>query len=183
MPRLETKPGDAVPAPGGSGRQQTLIATGPAADALTMGPAASSAGVLCTDAAAALRGGQHPTGALPQEPLPAWLEETVLAAVPPLRWRQTVVSVDAEVYQPGTAISIDGRAPTMRRGAYLGFIDLAPGNSWPHDCLYVLCDAWRRTARVRRGRTPPRLGAGRRLQVIGRGEDVPPWGAAPPYQV
>jgi hypothetical protein len=105
-----------------------------------------------------------------------------MAAVPPFRSRQTVVSVDLELYRSGTSIASDGSVKLVRQDAYLGFIDLAPGNSWPHDCLYVLCDPSRRSAHVRRSRSPPRPMEGRRLSVIARGEDVPPWGAMPPYR-
>jgi len=87
--------------------------------------------------------------------------------------------MDVELYRPGSAFEADGRARTTRREIYLGFIDLAPGNWWPHDSLYVLCDPLRRTASARRIRSPPRLAEGRRFRVIERGDDVPPRGAKP----
>lgn len=147
-----------------------------------MGQAANAPSTSRPDATTAPAFTELRPAASSEAAAPAWLRDMILAEVPPLRRRQAVASVDAKLYRQGAAISIDGRTTRMRREAYLGFIDLSPGNSWPHDCLYVLCDAFRRTVRVRQGRSPPRLGEGRRLLVIARGEDVAPWGAVPPYR-
>ena len=105
----------------------------------------------------------------------------ILATVPPLRQRQSVVSVDDRPYPPGAMVAIDDLPTTLRHASFLAFVDLAPANSWPHDCLYVLCDE-AGTARVRKGRLPPRLAGERSLRVLARGDDVPPWGATPPYR-
>jgi hypothetical protein len=115
-------------------------------------------------------------------PAPAAVRGALLAAVPPLRRRQTVASIDEEPYRSGDALPLGEQQGVSRRPVYLGFIDLAPGNTWPHDCLYVLCRPAGGRARTIPGRHPPQLAEGRRLTQVARGEDVPPWGAIPPYE-
>jgi hypothetical protein len=113
--------------------------------------------------------------------VPAAVCDAILATVPPLRRRQSVVTLDERPYPPGAVVAIDGFPVTLRRASFLAFVDLAPANSWPHDCFYVLCNEAGAT-RVRKGKLPPRLADERRLRVLARGEDVPPWGATPPYR-